>query len=337
MKSNTKFNYFIYFCYGILVAFLIYSLIWWAEARETQTYGMKGPITTITLVSTRPEESKEQQIEAAKELRTFLENKNVGLIKQTEGDGYPSITVFDPKHQLSWTSPLSSNDTPKEGVFAIAGSYSAKTWESSKTSPLAPSDTTVQGVISVPGITSTNNLQFVEDLGTNPLGTGTVQLDTTDNTTVAQAVQIMEKSGPEAVSIQQPPILISLLRNAEIGISGLFLISGTVSIIALTVLQSSERKSENLLRMKVGATSRRLIFEQSWIALPLILAGTLTGLGVAVIVTSIIAGSPPPVEELTKLTLGVLVGDAFIWSLTSLSIGVSWSRNLKTSKTQLGS
>ena len=195
----------------------------------------------------------------------------------------------------------------------------------------------MQGVISVPGITSTNNLQFVEDLGTNPLGTGTVQLDTTDNTTVAQAVQIMEKSGPEAVSIQQPPILISLLRNAEIGISGLFLISGTVSIIALTVLQSSERKSENLLRMKVGATLRRLIFEQSWIALPLILIGTLTGLGVAVIVTSIIAGSPPPVEEFAKLTLGVLVGDAFIWSLTALSTGVSWSRNLKTSKTQLGS
>lgn len=201
ISRSTIPTYFIYFCYGTLVAFLVYSLFWWSESRETQTYGMKNTTTSITLVSTRPEESKEKQVEVAKELRTFLKSKKVGLVKQSEGDGPPSITVFDPDRQLSWAAPLSSEDTPEKGIFAISGSYSASTWISSKTVPLAPPETEVRGIISVPGISSTSNLQFVEQLGTGPLGTGTIQLGTTDTAIVAHAVEIMEKSGSEAVNI----------------------------------------------------------------------------------------------------------------------------------------
>ena len=187
---------------------------------------MKNTATSITLVSTRPEESKEKQIEVAKELRTFLKSKKVGLVKQSEGDGPPSIIVFDPDNQFPWAAPLSSKGTTDKSIFAISGSYSAKTWIASKTTPLAPPETEVSGTISVPGLSSTSNLQFVEQLGTEPLGTGTIQLGTTDTTIVDHAVEIMEKSGPEVVNVQQPPIIISLLRNAEIGISGLFIISG---------------------------------------------------------------------------------------------------------------
>ena len=333
MRADIKPNYFIYFCYGILVAFLVYSLIWWAEARETQTYGMKNTATSITLVSTRPEESKEKQIEVAKELRTFLKSKKVGLIKQSEGDGPPSIIVFDPDKQLPWAAPLSSNGTTDKSIFAISGSYSANTWIASKTSPLAPPETEVRGIISVPGVSSTSNLQFVERLGTRPLGTGTIQLGTTDTTIVAHAVEIMEKSGPEAVNIQQPPVVISLLRNAEIGVSGLFIMSGMTCIIALTALRASERKPENLLRMRVGATLRRLIIEQSLRNLPPILIGTTAGIGVATATTSVIAGSSPPMDEITILALGALAGTVIIWLLTTITLKVAWSRNLATPTT----
>ena len=330
MRADIKPNYFIYFCYGTLVAFLVYSLIWWAEARETQTYGMKNTATSITLVSTRPEESKEKQIEVAKELRTFLKSKKVGLVKQSEGDGPPSIIVFDPDNQFPWAAPLSSNGTTDKSIFAIS---SAKTWIASKTTPLAPPETEVSGTISVPGLSSTSNLQFVEQLGTEPLGTGTIQLGTTDTTIVDRAVEIMERSGPEAVNIQQPPIIVSLLRNAEIGISGLFIMSGMTCITALTALKAPERKPENLLRMRVGATHRKLIIEQSLRNLPPILVGTTAGIGVATATTSIIAGSSPPMDEITMLALGALAGIVVIWLLTTITLRVTWSRNLATPET----
>lgn len=333
MRADIKPNYFIYFCYGTLVAFLVYSLIWWAEARETQTYGMKNTTTSITLVSTRPEESKEKQIEVAKELRTFLKSKKVGLVKQSEGDGPPSIIVFDPDNQFPWAAPLSSKGTTDKSIFAISGSYSAKTWIASKTTPLAPPETEVSGTISVPGLSSTSNLQFVEQLGTEPLGTGTIQLGTTDTTIVDHAVEIMEKSGPEVVNVQQPPIIISLLRNAEIGISGLFIISGMTCITALTALKAPERKPENLLRMRVGATHRKLVIEQSLRNLPPILVGTTAGIGVATATTSIIAGSSPPMDEITMLALGALAGVVVIWLLTTITLWVTWSRNLATPET----
>ena len=333
MKADIKRSYFIYFCYGTLVAFLVYSLIWWAEARETQTYGMNNTTTSITLVSTRPEESKERQVEVAKELRTFLKSKKVGLVKQSEGDGLPSITVFDPDHQLPWTAPLSSSNANDKSIFAISGSYSANTWIASRTAPLAPPETEVRGIISVQGLSPTSNLQFVEQLGTRPLGTGTVQLGTTDTTIVEHAVEIMEKSGPEAVNIQQPPIILSLLRNAEIGISTLFIMSGMICIITLTALRAPERKPENLLRIRVGATLGRLIIEQSLQNLPPILIGTTAGIGVATATTSVIAGISPPIDEITILALGVLVGALIIWLLTTISLRITWSRNLSTSTT----
>ena len=92
--------------YGILVAFLAIALMWWTDNRSEITYGMSGPMTTITLMNSGRSVTEEQQTDAARELRTFLSENDISMIKVSNGDGPPALVVFDPGHKIGWTNSL---------------------------------------------------------------------------------------------------------------------------------------------------------------------------------------------------------------------------------------
>ena len=158
-------------------------------------------MTTITLGGSNLS-TEEQEIEAARELRAFLAEKDVSMIKVSEGDAPPTLVVFDPGRRIGWTAQLgdaSSTGDPEPGVYTISGSYSDRTWASSGQAPLAPpgiAEDDMLGSVEIPGMTSSNsNLQFVEALGAGPLGTGSLRLGTTDPATVSRAVELVKASG----------------------------------------------------------------------------------------------------------------------------------------------
>ena len=254
--------------YGILVAFLAIALMWWTDNRSEITYGMSGPMTTITLMNSGRSVTEEQQTDAARELRTFLSENDISMIKVSNGDGPPALVVFDPGHKIGWTNSLdaaSSTADPAPGVYTITGSYSDRTWTSSGQAPLAPQGLDVLGSIEVPGLTPSNsNLQFVETPGAAPLGTGTMYLGTTNPDTVAHIIKLSEAQGPRLQSIKQrsaPPT--SLIYNAPVAISAIFVSLGLACIMASLVLRMPEQRKEIGLRVLVGATGLALLRDRA--------------------------------------------------------------------------
>lgn len=170
--------------------------MWWTDNRSEITYGMSGPMTTITMMNGTRSATAEQKAQAARDLRAFLSENDISMIKVSNGDSSPDLVVFDPNHRIGWMKPLnaaSSTADPEPGVYTIKGSYSDKTWISSGQAPLAPQGLDVLGSIEVPGLTPSNsNLQFVEVLGAAPFDTGELHLGTTDPDTLARIVELME-------------------------------------------------------------------------------------------------------------------------------------------------
>ena len=304
--------------YGILVAFLAIALMWWTDNRSEITYGMSGPMTTITLMNSGRSVTEEQQTDAARELRTFLSENDISMIKVSNGDGPPALVVFDPGHKIGWTNSLdaaSSTADPAPGVYTITGSYSDRTWTSSGQAPLAPQGLDVLGSIEVPGLTPSNsNLQFVETPGAAPLGTGTMYLGTTNPDTVAHIIKVSEAQGPRLQSIKQrsaPPT--SLIYNAPVAISAIFVSLGLACIMASLVLRMPEQRKEIGLRVLVGATGLALLRDRARRELVPVIAGTVLGAGVALATTSLIASSAPDDREVGVLTFGALAGGMFMW------------------------
>ncbi len=304
--------------YGILVAFLAIALMWWTDNRSEITYGMSGPMTTITLMNSGRSVTEEQQTDAARELRTFLSENDISMIKVSNGDGPPALVVFDPGHKIGWTNSLdaaSSTADPAPGVYTITGSYSDRTWTSSGQAPLAPQGLDVLGSIEVPGLTPSNsNLQFVETPGAAPLGTGTMYLGTTNPDTVAHIIKLSEAQGPRLQSIKQrsaPPT--SLIYNAPVAISAIFVSLGLACIMASLVLRMPEQRKEIGLRVLVGATGLALLRDRARRELVPVIAGTVLGAGVALATTSLIASSAPDDREVGVLTFGALAGGMFMW------------------------
>lgn len=304
--------------YGILVAFLAIALMWWTDNRSEITYGMSGPMTTITLMNSGRSVTEEQQTDAARELRTFLSENDISMTKVSNGDGPPALVVFDPGHKIGWTNSLdaaSSTADPAPGVYTITGSYSDRTWTSSGQAPLAPQGLDVLGSIEVPGLTPSNsNLQFVETPGAAPLGTGTMYLGTTNPDTVAHIIKLSEAQGPRLQSIKQrsaPPT--SLIYNAPVAISAIFVSLGLACIMASLVLRMPEQRKEIGLRVLVGATGLALLRDRARRELVPVIAGTVLGAGVALATTSLIASSAPDDREVGVLTFGALAGGMFMW------------------------
>lgn len=304
--------------YGILVAFLAIALMWWTDNRSEITYGMSGSMTTITLMNSGRSVTEEQQTDAARELRTFLSENDISMIKVSNGDGPPALVVFDPGHKIGWTNSLdaaSSTADPAPGVYTITGSYSDRTWTSSGQAPLAPQGLDVLGSIEVPGLTPSNsNLQFVETPGAAPLGTGTMYLGTTNPDTVAHIIKLSEAQGPRLQSIKQrsaPPT--SLIYNAPVAISAIFVSLGLACIMASLVLRMPEQRKEIGLRVLVGATGLALLRDRARRELVPVIAGTVLGAGVALATTSLIASSAPDDREVGVLTFGALAGGMFMW------------------------
>lgn len=304
--------------YGILVAFLAIAVMWWADNRSEITYGMSGSMTTITLMNGGHSATEEQQADAARELRAFLSENDISMIKVSNGDGSPALMVFDPGHKIEWTESLdaaSSTADPAPGVYTITGSYSDRTWTSSGQAPLAPQGLDVLGSIEVPGLTPSNsNLQFVETPGAAPLGTGTMYLGTTNPDTVAHIIKLSEAQGPRLQSIKQrsaPPT--SLIYNAPVAISAIFVSLGLACIMASLVLRMPEQRKEIGLRVLVGATGLALLRDRARRELVPVIAGTVLGAGVALATTSLIASSAPDDREVGVLTFGALAGGMFMW------------------------
>lgn len=304
--------------YGILVAFLAIALMWWTDNRSEITYGMSGPMTTITLMNSGRSVTEEQQTDAARELRTFLSENDISMIKVSNGDGPPALVVFDPGHKIGWTNSLdaaSSTVDPEPGVYTITGSYSDRTWASSGRAPLVPQGLDVLGSVEVSGLTPSNsNLQFVETPGAAPFGTGTMYLGTTDPDAVARIVELVEAQGSRLQSVkQQPPLLTSLVHDAPVAISTIFASLGLVCVMASLVLRLPEQREEIRLRALVGATGLELVRDHASRELVPALAGTMIGSGVALATTSLISVSAPGNRELVVVMLGALTGGTVMW------------------------
>lgn len=82
--------------YGILVAFLAIALMWWTDNRSEITYGMSGPMTTIITMNSTRSATEEQKAQAARDLRAFLSENDISMIKVSNGDSSPDLVVFDP-------------------------------------------------------------------------------------------------------------------------------------------------------------------------------------------------------------------------------------------------
>lgn len=320
--------------YGVLVAFLAIAFMWWTDNRSEITYGMSGPMTTITMMNGTRSATAEQKAQAARDLRAFLSENDISMIKVSNGDSSPDLVVFDPTHRIGWMKPLnaaSSTADPEPGVYTIKGSYSDKTWISSGQAPLAPQGLDVLGSIEVPGLTPSNsNLQFVEVLGAAPFDTGELHLGTTDPDTLARIVELMEAQGlrPQSTK-QQEPLLISLIYDAPVATSTLFILLSIVCVMGTVVLRLPEQSEEIRLRVLVGATKLKIIRDRARRELVPVLAGTAIGSGVALMTTSLIATSAPGSREFTILTLGALIGGIVMWVIRQATFALILSSHLK--------
>lgn len=320
--------------YGILVAFLAIALMWWTDNRSEITYGMSGPMTTITTMNSTRSATEEQKAQAARDLRAFLSENDISMIKVSNGDSSPDLVVFDPTHRIGWTEPLnaaSSTADPEPGVYTIKGSYSDKTWISSGQAPLAPQGLDVLGSIEVPGLTPSNsNLQFVEVLGAAPFDTGELHLGTTDPDALARIVELVEAQGlrPQSTK-QQEPLLISLIYDAPVATSTLFILLSIVCVMGSVVLRLPEQSEEIRLRVLVGATEIKIIRDRARRELVPVLAGTAIGSGVALVTTSLIATSAPGSREFTVLTLGALIGGIVMWVIRQATFALVLLSHLK--------
>lgn len=225
----------------------------------------------------------------------------------------------------------SSTADPEPGVYTIKGSYSDKTWISSGQAPLAPQGLDVLGSIEVPGLTPSNsNLQFVEVLGAAPFDTGELHLGTTDPDTLARIVELMEAQGlrPQSTK-QQEPLLISLIYDAPVATSTLFILLSIVCVMGTVVLRLPEQSEEIRLRVLVGATKLKIIRDRARRELVPVLAGTAIGSGVALVTTSLISTSAPGSREFTVLTLGALIGGIVMWVIRQATFALILSSHLK--------
>ena len=175
------------------------------------------------------------------------------MVKTSQGDGDPILVVLDPKQRIDWTGPL--NTDSRSGLFAIRGTYSSTVWRTRGQAPLAPAGRTVLGTVSVPGVTpSTSSLQFVEPLGSAPLGTGELLLGTTDPALIARVSSVLEESGLTVENTQRQPALVSLVRDTTVATAALFAALGIVCIVMSLALSLPEQREEIRLRRMVGAT-----------------------------------------------------------------------------------
>ena len=291
-------------------------------------------MTTITMMNGTRSATAEQKAQAARDLRAFLSENDISMIKVSNGDSSPDLVVFDPNHRIGWMKPLnaaSSTADPEPGVYTIKGSYSDKTWISSGQAPLAPQGLDVLGSIEVPGLTPSNsNLQFVEVLGAAPFDTGELHLGTTDPDTLARIVELMEAQGlrPQSTK-QQEPLLISLIYDAPVATSTLFILLSIVCVMGTVVLRLPEKSEEIRLRVLVGATKLKIIRDRARRELVPVLAGTAIGSGVALMTTSLIATSAPGSREFTILTLGALIGGIVMWVIRQATFALILSSHLK--------
>lgn len=264
--------------------------------------------------------TEEQEIETARELRAFLAEKDVSMIKVSEGDAPPTLVVFDPGRRIGWTAQLgdaSSTGDPEPGVHTISGSYSDRTWASSGQAPLAPpgiAEDDMLGSVEIPGMTSSNsNLQFVEALGAGPLGTGSLRLGTTDPATVSRAVELVKASGLQVRGTRQEPLLISLIYDTTVAVSALFVLLALACTMASLVLRLPERREETRLRLLVGATGPTLVRDRARRELVPVVVGTAAGSGIALAATSLTAASTPRAREAVATALGALAGGVLMW------------------------
>ena len=276
-------------------------------------------MTTITLGGSNLS-TEEQEIEAARELRAFLAEKDVSMIKVSEGDAPPTLVVFDPGRRIGWTAQLGdagSTGDPEPGAYTISGSYSDRTWASSGQAPLAPpgiAEDDMLGSVEIPGMTSSNsNLQFVEALGAGPLGTGSLRLGTTDPATVSRAVELVKASGLQVRGTRQEPLLISLIYDTTVAVSALFVLLALACTMASLVLRLPERREETRLRLLVGATGPTLVRDRARRELVPVVVGTAAGSGIALAATSLTAASAPGAREAVATALGALAGGALMW------------------------
>lgn len=305
----------------MVVAFLVLALLWWGQARSTMTYGMPEPTTSLTLSSSARSATEDQQVTAARRLRTLLTQEGVSMVKTSQGDGDPVLVVLDPKQRIGWTGPL--NTDSRSGVFVIRRTYSSTAWSTRGQAPLAPAGLAVLDTVSVPGVTpSTSSLQFVELLGNAPLGTGQLLLGTTDPALIARVTSLLEESGLAVESTQQQPALVSLVRDSTVATAALFAGLGIVCTVMSLALSLPEQRGEIRLRRLVGATGAALVLERSGQELLPVIAGTAAGALGAGAAAALVAATPPSPPEMEVLATGALVGGAVLWMARQLTFGI---------------
>ena len=310
--------------YGMLVAFLALAALWWGQTRSTETYGIPGPTTTLTLSSSARSATEEQQLTAARQLRALLTQEGVSMVKASQGDGDPILVVLDPKQRIDWTGPLNTDSC--SGLFAIRGTYSSTVWRTRGQAPLAPAGRTVLGTVSIPGVTpSTSSLQFVEPLGSAPLGTGQLLLGTTDPALIARVSSVLEESGLTVESTQRQPALVSLVRDTTVATAALFAVLGIVCTVMSLALSLPEQRGEIRLRRMVGATEAALVRERCGRELLRVIAGTAAGALGAGAAAALVAQAPLSPPELGVLVVGAVVGGAVLWMARLLTFAI-WLR-----------
>lgn len=243
------------------------------------------------------------------------------MVKTSQGDGDPILVVLDPKQRIDWTGPLNTDSRP--GLFAIHGTYSGTVWRARGQAPLAPAGRTVLGTVSVPGVTpSTSSLQFVEPLGSAPLGTGQMVLGTTDPALIARVGSVLEESGLTVESTRRQPALVSLVRDSTVAVAALFAALGIVCTVMSLALSLPEQREEIRLRRLIGATEAALVRERCGRELLQVIAGTAVGALGAGAATALVAQAPPSLPELEVLVVGAVVGGAVLWMARRLTFAI---------------
>jgi len=302
--------------FGILTAFMVWSLQWALESRKAVTYEMPGDITVLWIVDDPFDEPADRAL-AQEELKAYLNDQLLSLIISSNGDGLPEMLVYDPHGLLYWFPRTNSEDlcSTISTAYLFKGTYSERRWSESGTTPLLRKGVVPEGVISAPR--GVGNHQYARPITSDPLPPGNYTINTINPAQVRHVAELLDRMGLTEQRAQTLPLVMYLILNPLFIVTILFLMMGHICAVLYWSLYLRGRVHEFSVRSRHGARPMGLVWENLLWGLPGLVVGSIVGVilsGFLVAAIGHVSLTPGNFQTLAGAVVVAVVAATVTWS-----------------------
>lgn len=278
---------------GVLSSFLAWAVYWSVLDWRGSQWGMSDAKTQLVLTASADARRNDgRNLEAARDLATYLSDHGISLLESSVGDGWPAIVFQSSGSSIEWarTLPRGCRNMDNRMACLIESSFSSGQWREHGDVPLLPVGFAVGGVVKVPGVNVGDNLQYVLPLGAIPLFPGNVYVNTSNPQQLRDISDLFARCGMDVTRPQAQSLWSSLAGDSFVGITLLFLVLALVCAYVCMTTTETARKTDLHVRRLFGATRRQVWAGRVRGAVVPIVAGVLAGTALSAVLIILVSG-----------------------------------------------